>query len=186
MRPNLNCSYRNIRDWSYFNISIILLLRGCKPELIHELQFHVFPYLYVNSLRDAYFYKLTQLMVWKACSLFKALIEAGRGERKENQACRRKQVGLNWEPVTGWRGCGLNRVLFITYLEYQKTKQHWRKERWRSKELRVDFLHVQRTNKRSYLLQCRLHYTRDNLWKSLLTLRQFLFLSKNLHSNLKR
>lgn len=127
MRPNLNCSYRNIREWSYFNISIILLLPGCKPELIHELQFHVFLYLYINSLRDAYFYKLTNW--WSEKGVASSRL---------------------WEPVIGWRGCGLNRVLFVTYLEYQKTKQHWRKERWRSKELRVDFLHVPHKNKKSY------------------------------------
>lgn len=85
------------------------------------------------------------------------LREAGRGERKENQARRRKQVGLNWEPVTGWRGCGLNGVLLVTYLEYQKTKQHWRKERWRSKELRVDFLHVPRKIKSHIPMPSALH-----------------------------
>ena len=33
-------------------------------------------------------------MVWKGCSLSKALIEAGRGERKENQAPRKSRSTL--------------------------------------------------------------------------------------------
>lgn len=149
MGPNLNCSYKNIREWSYFNISITLLLRGCKPELIHELQFHVFLYLYINSLRDAYFYKLTNW--WSEKGVASSRLSWKLVEASEKKTKRPEKVED-----------GLNRVLFVTYLEYQKTKQHWRKERWRSKELRVDFLHVPRKNLK-VILQCRLHYTRDNL-----------------------